>query len=110
MKSRAGPNPNRRFNKGLPSSSIGLALISTPLSIKNFSKPGSTKEGTVVVKLLTALGTLRGAAPPSLAVWDSSPVGAALFSPAFFDSRLGAALFSPAGGEGGGAGGGAGRG
>src|SRR4029077_18916283 len=98
MKSKAGPNPSRKFNKGLPPSSIGFALISTPWSIKNASRPGSTKEGTVVVKWLTVLGVPPGVAPRSIVFLDS-PLGAALFSPAVLDSPLGTALFSPAGGQ-----------
>ena len=43
MKSRAGPNPNRSVAQGLPPSSIGSALISTPLSIKRL--PTGVDEG-----------------------------------------------------------------
>jgi len=45
---------------GLPPSSIGSALISTPLSIRNCSRPGPANEGTVVVKVPDVLeGGLR---------------------------------------------------
>ena len=59
MRSSAGPKPKSSVAQGLPPSWIGLALISTPFSIRNASSPGSTKEGSVVVKVLTALGGLR---------------------------------------------------
>ena len=82
MKSRAGPKLKRSVANGLPPSWIGSALISTLLSIKNASKLGSTKEGSVVAKVLTVLGgRLRGVDPRSLAVWDS-PLDAAPFWPA----------------------------
>src|SRR5262245_5155740 len=99
MKSRAGPNPNRRFKMGLPPSSMGFALISTPLLIKNASRPGSTKEGTVVVKLLTVLGAgaSRRIGRRSLFVLDSPP-GATVLSAAVLGGLLGAALFSSVGG------------
>src|SRR5262245_4425466 len=97
MKSRAGPNPNRRLNKGLPPSSIGFALISTPFLIKNASRPGSTKEGKVVVKWLTVLGASRRIKDRSLFVFDS-PLAAAFFSSVLLGWPLGAALFSSAAG------------
>src|SRR4029079_8198914 len=59
MKSRAGPNPNRSVDSNPPPSSIGLALISTPLLIKNPSNPGPTKLGRVAVKLGEVLGPAR---------------------------------------------------
>ncbi len=40
----------------LPPSAIGSALISTPLSIRNFSSPGSTNAGSVVTKLTDVRG------------------------------------------------------
>src|SRR5262247_667979 len=97
MKSRAGPNPNRRFKMGLPPSSIGFALISTPLLIKNASRPGSTKEGNVVVKLLTVLGVSRRIGRRSLFVLDS-PLGATVLSAAVLGWLPGTALFSSTGG------------
>src|SRR6185369_5333766 len=75
MKSRAGPNPSRSVDHGLPSW-IGLALISTPWPIRNASRPGSTNEGSVVVNALTALGASLGTAPRWLGAWGS-PLGAA---------------------------------
>src|SRR2546428_13281047 len=71
MISRAGPNPNRSVTQGLLPSWIGSALISTLLSIKKASNPGSTKAGSVVAKVCAVLGRTRGAAP-------GSPLGAAL--------------------------------
>ena len=73
MKRSAGPNPNSNVVKALPPSSIGLALISTPWVMKNASSPGSTNEGTVVVKVVTALGALGGVALRSLVDWGDPP-------------------------------------
>src|SRR5690349_14936201 len=64
MKRSAGPKPRRKVVIGLPPSSIGLALISTPCSIKNFSSPGSTKVGRVVANVLAVLGSVFAGAPP----------------------------------------------
>ena len=67
MKSRAGPNPISNVASGLPPSSIGLALISTPWSIKKASRPGSLKVGSVVAKEVPVLGCSRGEVVFSLA-------------------------------------------
>src|SRR5262245_21482091 len=79
MKRSVGPNPNRKVVHEPLVSSIGLALISTPWVIKKASSPGSTKEGSVVVNEVTALGTLGGVALRSLVAWGDPP-GAASFS------------------------------
>ena len=73
--SRAGPNPNSSVVQALPPSSIGRALISTPLSIRSASSPGSTKDGTVVVKRVAVLGGASRAGPRSPVV-GASPSGA----------------------------------
>ena len=72
MNKSAGPNPNSSVAHGLPPSSIGSALISTPCSISSVSRPGSTKAGSVVVKFLAVFGGPRRTAPRSAAVRDSA--------------------------------------
>jgi hypothetical protein len=42
---------------GLPPASSGSALISTPLSIRSASRPGSTNAGSVVAKAVTGRGS-----------------------------------------------------
>src|SRR3954468_10042852 len=81
MMSNAGPNPNKSIDQKPPPSSIGLALISTPFSIKRASNPGPTKDGSVVVKVLAVLDRSRDDAPGSLAGRDARPE-VALCSPA----------------------------
>jgi hypothetical protein len=76
MSRSAGPKPKISVAHGLSPSSIGSALISTPLSIKNFSKPGSTKAGSVVVKLLTVLTAAAGSC---LGVCCGAGLGGAAF-------------------------------
>src|SRR5678815_4751109 len=77
MKSSAGPNPKRRVDIRLPPSSMGLALISTPLLIKNPSNPGPTKLGNVVVKLGEVLGAVR--VTPGWLAFSGLLLDAALF-------------------------------
>src|SRR5581483_8676510 len=63
MKRRAGPNPIRIVVQGLAPSWIGLALISTPWSMRKASSPGPTNDGSVVAKSVTAWGAPGDAAP-----------------------------------------------
>ena len=57
---------------GLPPTRIGTALISTPLSISNASRPGSTNAGTVVVNSVDVRGSLGARSP---ATGGSAPSG-----------------------------------
>ena len=75
MKRRAGPNPNRSVATRLPPSSIGLALISTLFSIKNASKPGSTKEAgsrEVAHRFGCTVGARRAVTLSTLAAVDAA--------------------------------------
>ena len=69
MKRRPGPNEKSSVAQGLLSSSMGLALISTPCSINNASRPGPTKEGSVVAKEITGFGPSRGDASFTAGGW-----------------------------------------
>jgi hypothetical protein len=59
MSSNAGPKPKRSVVSGLPPSSIGSALISTPFVMSSVSKPGSTNDGRVVAKAFAILDGVR---------------------------------------------------
>src|SRR5829696_9545844 len=66
MRSSAGPKAKSSVCQRPPPSCIGLALISTPLSIKSSSSPGSTKDGSTVVKVLEVReGGASGSEPSS---------------------------------------------
>src|ERR1043166_8323409 len=94
MNNSAGPKPRRKVVTGLPPSSIGFALISTPCSIRNFSSPGSTKVGSVVAKVLAVLGSALGGTPRkaggggcfAAGGFFSAPVALFPSVPAFFSS------------------------
>ena len=70
---RPGPKLKKIVAHGLLLSSIGFALISTPFVIKNCSKLGSTKEGSVVVNTLIVLGSVPETAPRSFVGLASPP-------------------------------------
>ena len=60
-----GPKPNRNVVHGFAPSSIGSALIFTPLVMSSASNPGSTNDGSVVANRVTGRGATRVVESPA---------------------------------------------